>query len=498
MDESGDVPAQVHERSVVGDVGDRPFDDVAGLDLRGGPRRRLRPRRSLRPSGRLGPRPVAPCGLPLASLAPASSTAAASTAALVLTLAFAARRSGLLTFRRNAPEVGAAHLVDADHFDRHRVAHLHKVVKDFVGNIRAKAVGKEVLESLTPGQQVIKIVHEELCELLGKTNSKIQLLPNPPTIIMMVGLHGSGKTTTSAKLARLFKKEGRRPMLVAADLQRPAAIDQLIALGAQIDVPVHSSREITDPVALCVDSVKKAKLDAQDVVILDTAGRLHIDDTLMAELKKIKESVVPKEVLFVADAMTGQDAVNIAKNFSEQIGIDGIILTKMDGDARGGAAISIISVTGKPIKFIGTGEKIEMLEPFYPERIASRILGMGDVLSLIEQAQKTFDHKEAEKLQKTIMDDTFTFNDLRDQLKKMRNMGPLENIIGMIPGMSKIKNVDIDERELVKVEAVIQLHDQEKNGKTIRSSTERGGRGSRWEAAQPSPTSTGSSSSMSR
>jgi len=330
-----------------------------------------------------------------------------------------------------------------------------KVVKDFVGNIRAKAVGKEVLDSLTPGQQVIKVVHEELCELLGKTNSKIQLLPNPPTIIMMVGLQGSGKTTTAAKLARLFKKEGRRPMLVAADLQRPAAIDQLIALGAQLDVPVHSSREIKDPVALCVDSVKQAKLDARDVLILDTAGRLHIDDTLMAELKRIKDSVVPKEVLFVADAMTGQDAVNIAKNFSEQIGVDGIILTKMDGDARGGAALSIISVTGKPIKFIGTGEKIEMLEPFYPERVASRILGMGDVLTLIEQAQQTFDKKEAEQLQKTIMDDTFTFGDLRDQLKKMRNMGPLENIIGMIPGMNKIKNTDIDERELVKVEAVI-------------------------------------------
>ena len=330
-----------------------------------------------------------------------------------------------------------------------------KVVKDFVGNIRAKAVGKEVLDSLTPGQQVIKVVHEELCELLGKTNSKIQLLPNPPTIIMMVGLQGSGKTTTSAKLARLFKKEGRRPMLVAADLQRPAAIDQLIALGAQLDVPVHSSREIKDPVALCVDSVKQAKLDAHDVLIIDTAGRLHIDDTLMAELKRIKDSVVPKEVLFVADAMTGQDAVNIAKNFSEQIGVDGIILTKMDGDARGGAALSIISVTGKPIKFIGSGEKIEMLEPFYPERVASRILGMGDVLTLIEQAQQTFDKKEAEQLQKTIMDDTFTFGDLRDQLKKMRNMGPLENIIGMIPGMNKIKNTDIDERELVKVEAVI-------------------------------------------
>jgi len=330
-----------------------------------------------------------------------------------------------------------------------------KVVKDFVQKIKEKAVGKEVLESLSPGQQVIKIVNEELCQLLGKTNSRIPLSPNPPTIVMMVGLHGSGKTTTSAKLARLFKKEGRRPMLVAADLQRPAAIDQLIALGSQIDVPVYFSKDTKDPVTLCYDSVKKAKLDARDIVILDTAGRLHIDESLMAELKKIKDSVSPKEIIFVADAMTGQDAVNIARNFGEQIGIDGIILTKMDGDARGGAALSIISVTGKPIKFIGTGEKIEMLEPFYPERIASRILGMGDVLSLIEQAQKTFDHKEAEKLQKTIMDDSFTFDDLREQLQKMRNMGPLENLINMIPGMNKIKNLDIDGRELIKVEAII-------------------------------------------
>jgi signal recognition particle subunit SRP54 len=330
-----------------------------------------------------------------------------------------------------------------------------KVVKDFVQRIREKAVGKEVFESLTPGQQVIKIVNDELCELLGKTNSRIQLSPNPPTIIMMVGLHGSGKTTTSAKLARLFKKEGRRPLLVAADLQRPAAIDQLISLGSQIDVPVYHSREMKDPVTLCAESIKKARLDARDIVILDTAGRLHIDESLMAELKNIRQHVTPREIIFVADAMTGQDAVNIAKNFAEQIGIDGIILTKMDGDARGGAALSIISVTGKPIKFIGTGEKIEMLEPFHPERVASRILGMGDVLGLIEQAQKTFDQKEAEKLQKTIMDESFTFDDLREQLRKMRNMGPLENLLTMIPGFNKMKDVNIDERELVKVEAVI-------------------------------------------
>jgi signal recognition particle subunit SRP54 len=330
-----------------------------------------------------------------------------------------------------------------------------KVVKDFVQKIREKAVGKEVLESLTPGQQVVKIVNEELCELLGKTNSRIQLSPNPPTVIMLVGLHGSGKTTTAAKLARNFKKEGRRPMLVAADLQRPAAIDQLITLGSQITVPVYSSKESKDPVALSGESIKKAKLEARDIVILDTAGRLHIDESLMTELHRIKEEIFPKEIILVADAMTGQDAVNMAKSFDERVGIDGIILTKMDGDARGGAALSIRAVTGKPIKFIGVGEKIDMLEPFYPERIASRILGMGDVLGLIEQAQKSFDQKEAEKLQKAIIEETFTFEDLREHLKRLRNMGPLENILSMIPGFNKMKNMEVDEKELVKVEAII-------------------------------------------
>lgn len=330
-----------------------------------------------------------------------------------------------------------------------------KVVKDFIQKVKEKAVGKEVLESLTPGQQVIKVVNNELCELLGGAGAKIYLSPNPPTVIMMVGLHGSGKTTTSAKLARLFKKEGRRPMLVAADLQRPAAIDQLITLGKQLEVPVFHSREMKDPVALCDEAVRKAKLDAHDVLILDTAGRLHIDEGLMKELSDIKVKVNPKEVLFVADAMTGQDAVNIAKNFNEQIGIDGIILTKMDGDARGGAALSIRAITGKPIKFIGTGEKIEMLEAFHPERIASRILGMGDVLSLIEQAEQAFDRKEAEKLQEKILGESFTFEDLKEQLKKIRSMGPIENLLGMIPGFSKAKNVSVDEKEIVKVEAII-------------------------------------------
>lgn len=331
-----------------------------------------------------------------------------------------------------------------------------KVVKDFIQKVKEKAVGKEVLESLTPGQQVIKIVNDELCDLLGRSNSRIQLSPNPPTVIMMVGLHGSGKTTTTAKLAKFFRKEGRRPMLVAADLQRPAAIEQLITLGSQIDVPVFYSKDTKDPVALCGESIKKAKLDARDILILDTAGRLHIDESLMTELEHIRDAVSPKEIIFVADAMTGQDAVNIAKNFNEQIGIDGIILTKMDGDARGGAAISIRAITGKPIKFIGMGEKIDMLEPFFPERIASRILGMGDVLSLIEQAQKTFEQKEAEKLQEKILGETFTFDDLKEQLIKIRNMGPLENILNMIPGMSnKMKGVSVNDKEFVKIEAII-------------------------------------------
>lgn len=330
-----------------------------------------------------------------------------------------------------------------------------KVVKDFIQNVKTKAVGKEVLESLTPGQQVIKVVNNELCGLLGGAGAKIHLSPNPPTVIMMVGLHGSGKTTTSAKLARLFKKEGRRPLLVAADLQRPAAIDQLITLGKQLEVPVFHSREMKDPVMLCDEAVRKAKLDAHDVLIMDTAGRLHIDEGLMKELSEIKAKVKPKETLFVADAMTGQDAVNIAKNFNEQIGIDGIILTKMDGDARGGAALSIRAITGKPIKFIGTGEKIEMLEAFHPDRIASRILGMGDMLSLIEQAEQAFDRKEAEKLQEKILGESFTFEDLKEQLKKIRSMGPVENLLGMIPGFSKVKNVSVDEREFVKVEAII-------------------------------------------
>ncbi|MGO9612591.1 MAG: signal recognition particle protein [Dissulfurispiraceae bacterium] len=340
-----------------------------------------------------------------------------------------------------------------------------KVVKDLIQHIRERAVGKEVLESLSPGQQVIKIVYDQLCELLGASNARIQLAPNPPTVLMMVGLHGSGKTTTSAKLARFFKKEGRRPMLVAADLQRPAAIDQLITLGRQIDIPVHYSKDIKDPVSLCEDALKRGRLDGRDIIIFDTAGRLHIDEDLMTELGQIKAKINPKEVLLVADAMTGQDAVAMSKNFNEQIGIDGIILTKMDGDARGGAALSMRHVTGKPIKFIGIGEKIDMLEPFYPERIANRILGMGDVLTLIEKAQDAFDQKEAEKFHKKLVQDDFTFEDLREQLKKLRSMGPIENLLGMIPGVNKaIKDIKVEEKEFVKIEAIINSMTREERG----------------------------------
>lgn len=348
-----------------------------------------------------------------------------------------------------------------------------RVVKSFIERVRQKAVGREILESLSPAQQVIKIVYDELCELLGGSSSKIQLAANPPTVIMMVGLHGSGKTTTSVKLARLFKKQGRRPMLVAADLQRPAAVDQLVILGKQIDVPVFYSYDIKDPRQLCREALRQALIDRMDPMIVDTAGRMHVDEELMRELQEIKEILNPHEVLFVADAMTGQDAVNIAKSFNEKIGIDGVILTKMDGDARGGSALSIKEVTGKPIKLIGVGEKIDALEEFHPDRIANRILGMGDVLSLIEQAQRAYDQKEAEKLKEKIEKEEFTFDDLKEQIRKMRKMGPLENILSMLPGANKfMKDIKIDEREFVKVEAIINsmTPEERKNPKILNTS----------------------------
>ncbi len=331
-----------------------------------------------------------------------------------------------------------------------------KVVKDFTDKVKERAVGKEVIDSITPGQQVVKIVHDELCALMGGGVSKISLAANPPTVIMLVGLHGSGKTTTSAKLAINFKKDGRRPMLVALDTGRPAAIDQLKALGAQIDVPVYATKFGDNPVGIFTEALKKANQEGRDVLILDTAGRLHIDEQLMQELEDLKKESNPKEILLVADAMTGQDAINIAKSFNERLNIDGVILTKMDGDARGGAALSIVAVTGKPVKLIGVGEKIDLLEPFHPERMASRILGMGDVVSLVEKAQAAVNMEDAMQLEEKLRKNSFTFEDLKSQIKQIKKMGPLENILGMIPGLGKqLKGVNIDDRAFVKVEAII-------------------------------------------
>jgi signal recognition particle subunit SRP54 len=331
-----------------------------------------------------------------------------------------------------------------------------KVVKDFVEKVKERAVGKEVIESITPGQQVVKIVNDELCALMGGGQAKINLSPNPPTVIMLVGLHGSGKTTTSAKLANNFKKNGRRPMLVALDTGRPAAIDQLQSLGAQIDVPVYATKPGDNPINIFPLALKQANLDGRDIVIMDTAGRLHIDESLMAELAELKRTAQPKEILLVADAMTGQDAVNIAKSFNERLDLQGIILTKMDGDARGGAALSIVSVTGKPVKFIGVGEKVDFLEPFHPERMASRILGMGDVVSLVEKAQEAVDMKDALSLEERLKKNIFTFDDLKNQIKQIKKMGSFESILSMIPGIGKqIKGVQIDDKAFVRIEAII-------------------------------------------
>ena len=344
-----------------------------------------------------------------------------------------------------------------------------KVVKDFVEKVKERAIGKEVIESITPGQQVVKIVNDELCTLMGGGHSKISLAPNPPTVVMLVGLHGSGKTTTAAKLAHNFVKDGRRPMLVAMDTGRPAAIDQLKSLGTQIDVPVYATKPGDNPVSIYPQALKQANLDGRDILILDTAGRLHIDEDLMHELENLKKEARPKEILLVADAMTGQDAVNIAQSFNERLDIQGVILTKMDGDARGGAALSIVHVTGKPVKFIGVGEKIEFLEPFHPERMASRILGMGDVVTLVEKAQEAVNLEDALKLEGKIRKDRFTFEDLITQIKQIRKMGPLENILGMIPGLGKqLKGVNIDDGAFIKVEAIINsMTRQERNNYVI-------------------------------
>jgi len=333
-----------------------------------------------------------------------------------------------------------------------------RVAKKFIADVKERALGQEVLASLTPGQQVIKIVNEELTELMGSSHEDLNLSGPSPVAIMLVGLQGSGKTTTAGKLAVFLRNKGRQPFLVPADVYRPAAIDQLKKLGSQLDVPVFSSSVDMDPVQICREAKTIAHRQGCDTLLLDTAGRLHVDEALMDELSRINSEVKPSEILLVADAMTGQDAVNIAKSFDETLNIGGVILTKMDGDARGGAALSIKSITGKPIKFIGVGEKLNELEPFHPDRLASSILGMGDVLTLIEKAQDAVDEKKAAELEKKLRKSQFTLEDFRDQMVQIRKMGSLGDIIKMIPGMGKLKqlkNMDVDESEFVRIEAII-------------------------------------------
>jgi signal recognition particle subunit SRP54 len=330
------------------------------------------------------------------------------------------------------------------------------VIKVFIAEVRVEAVGQEVLKSLTPGHQMVKIVSDHLTHLLGEEFIDIAIASKPPTIILMAGLQGSGKTTTVGKLAKRFKEKGKSCLLVPADVYRPAAIEQLNILGRDLDVPVYDAGEEKDPIAICKNSLDEAVNRMSQIVIIDTAGRQQVDQALMKELKQIKKAVQPHEVLFVADAMMGQQSADIAKTFNDAIGIDGVVLTKMDGDARGGAAFSIRRVTGKPIRFIGMGEKLDALEPFHPDRIVSRILGMGDVMSLVEKAEQSFEQEEQDKLQKKLKSNAFTLEDFRDQLKQMQKMGSMEQLLGMIPGAGKLtKGLKIDNSAFVQVEAII-------------------------------------------
>ena len=352
----------------------------------------------------------------------------------------------------------------------------YKVVKQFTEKINERALGSEVMESLTPGQQIIKIVREELTELLGGEMAKLTFSSKPPTVIMMVGLQGSGKTTTTGKLARLLKKQNKRPLLSACDVYRPAAINQLEVLGKQLEVPVFSLGDKESPVVIAKQAVEHANRYGNDVVILDTAGRLHIDEALMEELRQIKEAVNPQEILLVVDSMTGQDAVNVAQSFNDLLEITGVILTKLDGDTRGGAALSVKSITGKPIKFAGMGEKMDALEPFYPDRMAGRILGMGDILTLIDKAQENINQAQAEEMSKKMLKAEFTFDDYLAQMEQMQNMGSLEGMLEMMPGMkSKLKDVKIDPKEMDHVKAIIRsmTPQERRNPKLINGSRRR-------------------------
>ena len=350
----------------------------------------------------------------------------------------------------------------------------YKVVKQFIDKVNSRAVGEEVMESLTPGQQVVKIVHDELTELLGGVQSKLIISPKPPTVIMMVGLQGSGKTTTTGKLGRLLKKQGKRPLLAACDIYRPAAIKQLQVLGEQLDIPVFTLGDQVSPVDIAKGALAHAKSHGNDIVILDTAGRLHIDEVLMEELRQVKEAVEPTEILLVVDSMVGQDAANVAASFNELLDISGVVLTKLDGDTRGGAALSIKTVTGKPIKFAGMGEKLDALEPFHPDRMASRILGMGDVLTLIEKAQENIDQQKAEELQKKMMKAEFTLEDYLAQMDQLKDMGNINSMMEMIPGMSKnkLKDLQVSDKDLAQTKAIIlsMTAEERRNPKIINGS----------------------------
>ena len=342
----------------------------------------------------------------------------------------------------------------------------YKIVKEFISTIQEKALGQDVLKSLTPGQQVVKIVKDEMVELLGGAESKINFTPNPPTIIMLVGLQGSGKTTTCGKLANLLRKEGKKPLLVACDVYRPAAIKQLQVVGKQLNIPVYSNETSKDVVHIAKQALNVAISKLNDVVIIDTAGRLHIDEELMEELKNLKTNVKPHEILLVVDSMTGQDAVNVAEKFNGDLGIDGVVLTKLDGDTRGGAALSVKKVTGKPIKFAATGEKLSDIETFHPDRMTSRILGMGDMLSIIEKAEEAFDEEEAIKLEQKLRKEGFDLDDYLTQLRQVKKMGSFSSILKMIPGMANIKDLKVDDKEFVKIEAIICSMTQEEKRNT--------------------------------
>ncbi|MBQ8858620.1 MAG: signal recognition particle protein [Clostridia bacterium] len=333
----------------------------------------------------------------------------------------------------------------------------YKVVRDFVKSVTERAVGEVVLESLLPAQQVVKIVNEELIKLMGSEHAKLEIAPAPPTVFMMVGLQGAGKTTHAGKIAGMYKKKGKRPLLVACDIYRPAAIQQLEVVGQALDIPVFSMGNKVSPVEIARAGVEYAKKNAHDLVIVDTAGRLHIDEELMEELKKIKAAVKPTEILLTVDAMLGQDAVNVAQSFNDLLDITGVVLTKMDGDTRGGAALSVRYITGKPIKLVGTGEKLDAIELFHPDRMASRILGMGDILSLIEKAEAAFDEKNAAELERKIRESSFTLDDFLDQFKQIKKMGNVEQLVSMMPGIKPgaLKDANIDERQLARTEAII-------------------------------------------